>query len=103
MHIEESFQKAFDARFECNYGYHVPMLRRLLDKGETVDGLNHYAGAWIEAGKGELVQNDRFVNSRLWGDATVGSFTANLNRIKVHVRLRNAQEVKWGMPDEARA
>ena len=103
MYIEESFQKAFNARFECNYGHHVPMLRRLLEKGETVDGLKQYADAWIEAGKGELVHNDRFVNSRLWGDATVGCFTTNLNRIKTHVRPRNAREIKWVMPDEAKA
>ena len=103
MHIEDAYQKAFNARFECAHGNHVPMLRRLLDKGETVDGLKHYAEAWIAAGKGELVHNDRFVNSRLWGDATVRCFTVNLNRIKAHAPRMNAREIQWVMPDEAKS
>ena len=102
-HIEDQYHKAFNARFECNYGYHVPMLRRLLDKSETVDGLKHYADAWIAAGKGELVHGDTYKNSRIWGDATVKSFAYNLNMIKSHAKPLKAPAVKWVMPEDAKA
>ena len=100
-YIADAYQKAFNARFECNYGYHVPMLRRLLDKDETVEGLQCYADAWIAAGKGQLVHGDAYRNARMWGDATVKSFAQNLNQIKSHAKPPKAPAVEWVMPTEA--
>ena len=102
-HIEDVYQEAFNQRFDCHYGYHVPMLRRILDKGETVENLKHLAEAWISAGKGELVHGDSYRNARIWGDATIKSFAFNLNQVKSYAKPLKAPAVKWVMPEEAKA
>jgi len=100
-HIETTYEQVFSQRFDCHYGYHVPMLRRLLDKGETVDGLKHLAEAWISAGKGELVHGDNYRNARIWGDATIKAFAFNLNQIKSYAKPPKTPTVEWVMPQEA--
>ena len=102
-HIENVYQEAFNQRFDCHYGYHVPMLRRILDKGETVENLKHLAEAWISAGKGELVHGDSYRNARIWGDATIKAFAFNLNQVKSYAKPLKAPAVKWVMPEEAKA
>lgn len=99
-HIQVKYEESFSARFEANYGYEVPKIRRLMDKGETADGLKHYVDAWIRAGKNELVHGDNFTNARIWGDANVKSFIANLNRIKSLAGQPKTPEKKWVVKSE---
>ena len=102
-HIADNYEMSFQNRFECNYGWDVPSIRRLLDKGEEPEELKRLAEAWLSAGKGELVPGDNYQNRRIWGDAKIKTFTNNLNLIKTVAPPKPKPKRQWVNPSEVQS